>query len=54
MPNSCKCILDRMVFKGAMTLKKRNKILRNITRRSAKNEMENSTRCSERMEISSR
>lgn len=30
MPKSCKCILDRMVFKGAMTEKERDKILRNI------------------------
>lgn len=30
MPNSCKCILDKMVFKGAMTEKERDKILRNI------------------------
>ena len=30
MPMSCKCILDRMVFKGAMTEKERDKIMRNI------------------------
>lgn len=30
MPMSCKCILDRMVFKGAMTEKERDKILRNL------------------------
>lgn len=30
MPNSCKCILDRMVHKGAMTEEERDKILRNI------------------------
>lgn len=30
MPKSCKCILDRMVFKGAMTEKERDKILRNL------------------------
>ena len=27
---SCKCILDRMVFKGAMTEKEREKIMRKI------------------------
>lgn len=30
MPMSCKCILDRMVHKGAMTEKERDKILRNL------------------------
>ena len=30
MPMSCKCILDRMVFKGAMTEKEREKIMRKI------------------------
>ena len=30
MPKSCKCILDKMVFKGAMTEAERDKILRNI------------------------
>lgn len=30
MPMSCKCILDRMVFKGAMTERERDKILRNL------------------------
>ncbi|MBO7451351.1 MAG: hypothetical protein J6U54_13385 [Clostridiales bacterium] len=30
MPNSCKCILDRMVFKGAMTEEERDKIMRNL------------------------
>ena len=30
MPVSCKCILDRMVHKGAMTEKERDKILRNL------------------------
>ena len=30
MPKSCKCILDRMVHKGAMTEKERDKILRNL------------------------
>lgn len=30
MPKSCKCILDRMVFKGAMTEEERDKILRNL------------------------
>ena len=30
MPMSCKCILDRMVFKGAMTEKERAKIMRKI------------------------
>lgn len=30
MPNSCKCILDKMVYKKAMTEKERDKILRNL------------------------
>lgn len=30
MPRSCKCILDRMVFKGVMSEEERAKILRNI------------------------
>ena len=30
MPMSCKCILDRMVFKGAMTKAERDKIVRNL------------------------
>ena len=30
MPKSCKVILDRMVFKGAMTEKEREKIMRKI------------------------
>ena len=30
MPKSCKCILDTMVHKGAMTEKERDKILRNL------------------------
>lgn len=30
MPNSCKSILDKMVYKGAMTPRERDKILRNI------------------------
>lgn len=30
MPMSCKCILNRMVFKGAMTEREREKIMRNI------------------------
>ena len=30
MPRSCKCILDRAVFKGAMSEKDRDKILRNL------------------------
>ena len=30
MPMSCKCILDRMVHKGAMTEAEREKILRNL------------------------
>lgn len=30
MPISCKCILDRMLYKGAMTPKEYDKILRNI------------------------
>lgn len=30
MPKSCKCILDRMVFKGAMTEKEREKIMRKM------------------------
>lgn len=30
MPISCKCILDRMVFKGAMTEEERDKIVRNL------------------------
>jgi len=30
MPVSCKCILDRMVFKGAMTEEERDKLLRNL------------------------
>lgn len=30
MPMSCKCILDRMVFKGAMTEKEREKIMRKM------------------------
>lgn len=30
MPTSCKCILDRMVFKGAMTKDERDKIVRNL------------------------
>lgn len=30
MPRSCKCILDRAVFKGAMTTQERDKIMRNI------------------------
>lgn len=30
MPKSCKCILDRMVFKGAMTEEERDKLLRNL------------------------
>ena len=30
MPKSCKSILDRMVYKGAMTEAERDKILRNI------------------------
>ena len=30
MPMSCKCILDRMVFKGAMTKEERDKIVRNL------------------------
>lgn len=33
MPMSCKCILDRMVFKGAMTEKERDKIQRNLHER---------------------
>lgn len=32
MPNSCKCILDRMVFNGAMTKEERDKILRNMSK----------------------
>ena len=32
MPNSCKSILNRMVHKGAMTEKEKDKILRNIPR----------------------
>lgn len=30
MPKSCKCILDTMVHKGAMTEEERDKILRNL------------------------
>ena len=30
MPKSCKCILDRMVHKGAMTKEERDKIVRNL------------------------
>ena len=30
MPRSCKCILDTMVHKGAMTEKERDKIVRNL------------------------
>lgn len=30
MPRSCKCILDTMVHKGAMTKEERDKILRNL------------------------
>ena len=30
MPMSCKCILNRMVFKGAMTKEERDKIVRNL------------------------
>ena len=30
MPKSCKSILDRMVYKGAMTEAERDKILRNV------------------------
>lgn len=30
MPRSCKCILDRMVFKGAMSEEDRDKIMRNL------------------------
>lgn len=30
MPNSCKCILDHMLYKGAMTPKEYDKILRNL------------------------
>lgn len=30
MPRSCKCILDRMVHKGAMTKEERDKIVRNL------------------------
>lgn len=30
MPKSCKCILDRLVFKGAMTEKEREKIMRKL------------------------
>ena len=30
MPRSCKCILDTMVFKGAMTKEERDKIVRNL------------------------
>ena len=30
MPKSCRCILDRMVFKGAMTKAERDKIVRNL------------------------
>lgn len=30
MPMSCKCILDRMVFNGAMTEKEREKIMRKM------------------------
>lgn len=33
MPNSCRCILDRMVFKGAMTEEERDKILRNMSKK---------------------
>lgn len=32
MPNSCKCIIDRMLHKGAMTKEEHDKILRNIPR----------------------
>lgn len=37
MPRSCKCILDTMVFKGAMTKEERDKILRNIKTDTCKN-----------------
>lgn len=30
MPRSCKCILDRAVFKGAMSEEDRDKIMRNL------------------------
>lgn len=30
MPHSCKTILDKMVYKGAMTESERDKILRNL------------------------
>lgn len=33
MPRSCKCILDRMVFKGAMSEEDRDKIMRNLKMR---------------------
>lgn len=35
MPKSCKCILDRMVFKGAMSAAERDKILRNLNKEEA-------------------
>jgi hypothetical protein len=30
MPISCKCILDHLVYKGAMTEEERDKIVRNL------------------------
>lgn len=39
MPKSCKCILDRMVFKGAMTEKERDKLLRNLKGTDSQNDV---------------
>lgn len=45
MPKSCKCILDRMVHKGAMTKEERDKILRNIKTDTCENAGEDYAEC---------